>query len=352
MWLYERGGTSKMSAERPLMTFAILAYNQEQYVREAIEAAFGQAYEPLQIILSDDCSPDRTFEIMQEMAAAYMGPHRVCLNRNPTNRHIGGHVNSVMQLAEGWLLVVAAGDDVSLPQRVDCNFRAWDNAGRPEYCSILSAVEQWCTGSESRFTPAKTAQRGAYAPYLFDDDFVYNGSGHAWTTNTFKLFGDFPTGLVNEDTALIVRNTIAGSILTIDEPLVRHRHHDANTGAAGLREEMSAGAVRQYYLTLLKRRKVVVRCFQKDFETARSKSLPNLERFGAKRFRYAMHALAKEEKLCAVGQKLIEGRFFERALLLMKCLSGTTATARFLRHSWLQVLSPHLYVALRCWLRK
>jgi len=345
-------GTSKMSVERPLLTFAILAYNQEQYIREAIEAAFAQTYEPLQIILSDDCSPDYTFEIMQEMAEVYKGPHRVCLNRNATNLHIGGHVNSVMGLAEGQLLVVAAGDDISLPQRVDCNFRAWDNAGCPEYCSILSAVEQWCPGSESRFTPAKTAQKGAYAPYLFDDDFAYNGSGHAWTTNTFKLFGDFPTGLVNEDTALIVRNTIAGSILTIDEPLVRHRLHDANTGAAGWCQDMNAESVERYYSRFLRNRELVARCFRKDFETARSKNLPNLEHFGAKRFRYAMHALAKEEQLCAVGQKLIEGRFFARALLLMKCLSGTTATARFLRHSWLQVLSPHIYVTLRRWLRK
>jgi len=338
--------------QRPLLTFAIVAYNQEQYIREAIEAAFAQTYETLQIILSDDCSSDHTFEIMKEMVEDYKGSHRVCLNRNASNQHIGGHINTIMRIAEGDLLIIAAGDDVSLPNRVERNFNVWDKAGRPEYCSILSAVEQWCPGSESHFTPAKTALRGAYTPYLFDDDFAYNGSGHAWTTNTFKLFGDFPVGLVNEDTALVVRNTIAGSTLTIDEPLVRHRLHDANTGAAGWRQDMNVESVERYYSRFLRNREMVAHCFRKDFETARSKSLPNLERFGAKRFRYAMHALAKEEKLCAVGQKLIEGRFFERALLLVKCLSGTTATARFLRHSWLQVLSPHLYVTLRRWLRQ
>jgi glycosyltransferase involved in cell wall biosynthesis len=306
----------------------------------------------LQIILSDDCSPDRTFEIMQEMATAYRGPHKVCLNRNVVNKHIGGHVNEIMKLAEGALLIVAAGDDVSAPHRVERNFEVWDAAGRPEYCSIFSAVEQWRPGGESQFTAAKRALRGAYSPYLFDDDLAYEGSGHAWAKNTFKLFGDFPAGLVNEDTALIVRNTVAGSILTIDEPLVRHRLHIANTGTAGLGEDTSADAVRQYYLTFLKRRELVARCFRQDFETAKAKNLPNLERFGAKRFRYATHTLAKEEKLCAVGQKLIEGRFFGRALLLIKCLSGTNATARFLRHSWLQVLSPHLYVTLRRLLRK
>jgi hypothetical protein len=47
--------------ERPFVTFALFVYNQEKYIREAVEGAFSQTYEPLEIILSDDCSTDRTF---------------------------------------------------------------------------------------------------------------------------------------------------------------------------------------------------------------------------------------------------------------------------------------------------
>ena len=57
--------------DRPLVTFALFAYNQEKYIREAVEGAFSQTYEPLEIILSDDCSSGGTFEIMQEIAAEY-----------------------------------------------------------------------------------------------------------------------------------------------------------------------------------------------------------------------------------------------------------------------------------------
>ena len=52
--------------DRPLVTFALFAYNQEEFIREAVEGAFAQTYEPLEIILSDDCSSDRTYEIIQE----------------------------------------------------------------------------------------------------------------------------------------------------------------------------------------------------------------------------------------------------------------------------------------------
>ena len=58
----------------PLISFVLLAYKQEKYIREAVEGAFAQTYSPLEIILSDDASPDGTFEIIQEMAAAYQGP--------------------------------------------------------------------------------------------------------------------------------------------------------------------------------------------------------------------------------------------------------------------------------------
>lgn len=109
---------NSIQSQRPLVTFALFAYNQEHFIRDAIRGALSQTYEPLEIILSDDCSSDRTFEIMQEMADAYEGPHRVRLNRSPENLGILGHLIDVGREARGSILVVAAGDDISKPERV------------------------------------------------------------------------------------------------------------------------------------------------------------------------------------------------------------------------------------------
>src|SRR5262245_41277779 len=118
------------TASRPLVTFAVFACNQEKFVREAVESALAQTYSPLQIILSDDCSNDRTFEIIQEIAAAYRGPHEIALNRNASRLGIGGHFNRVEELARGELVVVQAADDVSLPQRTQVMYDAWEKSGR------------------------------------------------------------------------------------------------------------------------------------------------------------------------------------------------------------------------------
>src|SRR5580698_5008907 len=115
---------------RPLLTFAVCSYNQERFIREAVEAALAQTYSPLEIILSDDCSTDRTFEIMRELAAAYRGPHQVVLNRNPVNFGLGRHLNRMMELVHGEFFVAAAGDDVSLPARTEMVYQAWERSGR------------------------------------------------------------------------------------------------------------------------------------------------------------------------------------------------------------------------------
>ncbi|MES2902610.1 MAG: glycosyltransferase [Pseudomonadota bacterium] len=110
---------------RPAVTFGLVAYNQENYVREAIAGAFAQTGPAMEIILSDDCSPDGTFAIMEEMAAACRGPHKVRVRREPRNVGLVQHMINLARVAEGDLLVIAAGDDVSYPDRAATLHEFW-----------------------------------------------------------------------------------------------------------------------------------------------------------------------------------------------------------------------------------
>jgi len=87
--------------DRPLVTFALFAYNQERFIREAVEGALTQDDSPLEIILSDDCSNDSTFQIIQDVAETYSGTHRVLVNRNAGNLGIGGHVRNLGAISNG-----------------------------------------------------------------------------------------------------------------------------------------------------------------------------------------------------------------------------------------------------------
>jgi hypothetical protein len=67
---------------------------------------------------------------MQRLAAHYHGPHKVVLNCNDSNLGLVGHLNRVVGLASGRLIVGAAGDDISLPERTALGYDAWEKSGR------------------------------------------------------------------------------------------------------------------------------------------------------------------------------------------------------------------------------
>jgi len=249
----------------------LLAYKQEQYIREAVEGAFSQTYSPLEIILSDDCSPDRTFDIIQEMAAKYTGPHKVVLNRNPQNFGIGAHVNRIMELTHGELIVAAAGDDVSLPNRCELIQKRWTAASRPVAVIYSDVIQMTADGryfEENRRDPQESEARtvidglkGYQSPVI--------GCSECWHRELFLFFGAIAIDVMNEDDVIWFRAALLGKVLHVNELLVRHRLHGNNTGSWGMdtklkveewlhsREEVYRRqiAVRQNFLTDLERLK-------------------------------------------------------------------------------------------------
>ncbi len=48
----------------------LFTYNQEKYVRYSFEDLMNQDIDMMTVIISDDCSTDRTFQIIQELIQA------------------------------------------------------------------------------------------------------------------------------------------------------------------------------------------------------------------------------------------------------------------------------------------
>lgn len=210
--------------ERPLVTFVVIAYNQERFIREAIEGAFAQTYQPLEIILSDDCSPDRTFEIMQEMAAAYEGPHKLVLNRNSVNQGLVPHIDRVMEIVSGEFIVVNAGDDVSIPERTERLTQLWlqSNGHIRLVHSAAVRIDKQGNALERKEPPAFMRKFPTASEILEHKGFII-GATAAWDKTVYSCFGPLGEKITTEDVIIPVRASIIGSIAYISEPLVRWR---------------------------------------------------------------------------------------------------------------------------------
>src|SRR5574340_1123723 len=129
---------------KPLISFYVISCNQERFVADAIAGALAQTWTPLEVVLSDDCSNDATFEIMKDMVQAYKGPHSIVLNRNEKRLGVGAHINKIIQLCRGEWIVASAGDDVSLPERTFTLYSHWIAQGKIAglvYSNIIETKE-------------------------------------------------------------------------------------------------------------------------------------------------------------------------------------------------------------------
>jgi glycosyltransferase involved in cell wall biosynthesis len=216
---------------KPLVSFCVLAYNQEAYVREAVNGAFAQTYSPMEIILSDDCSTDRTFEIMREMAASYRGKHTVVLNRNSGNLGLAAHISKLFSMMTGEFFAGAAGDDVALPERTEKLMAAFREGGESVQCvwsnaRIINAQSHahdlfWEEGEGSRVNAEVVFFSTTRVPGIL-------GATAAYRKSVFDFFGPLASGILQEDLVMAFRCRLLGSIMYLAEPLVLYRRHGAN----------------------------------------------------------------------------------------------------------------------------
>lgn len=211
--------------KRPLVTIALFAYNQDLYIDQAIESVFAQTYSPLEIILSDDHSNDATFLKMQTAAASYFGPHNVRVNRNSDRLGVAGHVNKIEEMALGDLIIAAAGDDISYPNRVESIVDEW--LGTDQSAIMLhSAYHDMDVDGHILGTITKSLSPTIKKTISGN---VVTGATEAWSRKLFETFGPLGLSITHEDRVIATRAALLDGIIYIDRPLVAYRRGGIST---------------------------------------------------------------------------------------------------------------------------
>lgn len=209
--------------EQPAVTFFVFSYNQEKYIEAACRAALAQTYSPLEIIFSDDCSSDRTFGLIKSLVKDYRGPHKIKLNKNQHNLGLIDHVNKSFEISSGELIVVAAGDDISLPDRVECLVDAYKGSGQKALVIHSSAVKINDANDDLGILIPPVIGQPMTPGELTDCLSLYIGATGAWSRSLHNEYGSIFFKDAYEDLVLGFRAAIKDSIVYVDKPLVRYR---------------------------------------------------------------------------------------------------------------------------------
>lgn len=210
-----------MNGTLPKLSYVLLSHNREKYIRAAIESAFAQDYEgELEYIFSDDCSTDRTFEIIKECVAAYKGSRRVVVTQTPRNLHLAGNTNHAVQFVESDWIVRADDDDYSAVDRCSLIGRAIASHPRARY--VTTGVVHFTDAEEEKYQ-AQSQSRHSDSPEIKETDICVHTADEtsfrpisvsykAWHMDVFRVFGPLhPQGYYVDDLTCFYRASILGT---------------------------------------------------------------------------------------------------------------------------------------------
>lgn len=99
-----------------LISVLMPVYNVEKYVGKAVESILMQTYQNFELIIVDDCSTDKTYQILQSIAQR---DKRIQLFRNHKNLKICKTLNYALSKCEGNFIARMDGDDICTNDRLE-----------------------------------------------------------------------------------------------------------------------------------------------------------------------------------------------------------------------------------------
>ena len=213
----------------PFVSICIPAYNAELFIFDTLKSAISQDYSNLEIIVSDDCSTDRTLQVLEGFEDS-----RLRIIRQ--NRNLGNYANcnAVIGAAKGELICKLDADDLLEPNFVSEMVAAL--LAHPEavivYCAMRLidqfgkhiGYERKISGTEFRIGPEE------YIRQVIS----FNGQGTCilFKRDAFEQVGGFNEKFlhVSGDWVLFREFSKFGGILYLDKVLATYRIHSLGKG--------------------------------------------------------------------------------------------------------------------------
>lgn len=105
-----------MSYKKPKVSIIMGIYNCEYTLEQCIESILNQTYDNWELIMCDDCSEDKTYNIAFKYTELY--PEKIKLIRNKENLTLAPTLNKCIELVTGKYIARQDGDDLSHKDRI------------------------------------------------------------------------------------------------------------------------------------------------------------------------------------------------------------------------------------------
>ncbi len=235
--------------ETPKISVIMSVYNGEDYLSEAVESVLNQTFRNFELIIINDCSTDRTAEILSGFAAA---DERVKVHTNEVNLRLPSSLNKAISFARGKYVARMDADDISLPDRLEKQFQFMEE--NPEValssCRFMTLKNGFIS---SGGCGGKCDEETIKALLLVTNPILHPGI--IAKTDVIKSLGYDKSFTCTEDMELWTRFVMTGqTVRLLPEYLMIYRLHDKQiTGTTLEKQHKEVVAIqKRYYSHFLK----------------------------------------------------------------------------------------------------
>lgn len=201
-------------------------YNVEAYVGQAIESMLDQSFPDFELIIIDDCSSDRTWDIVQEYARR---DQRIKPLQNEQNSRICHTLNRGLDVARGEYVARMDGDDWSHPDRLRLQLDFLEE--HPEVVVCGTAIEVCNEDLEGQHTRTYNTTDAEIRAALFRYSPFCHPAIMARTPAMREVGGYNPAFSVSQDYDLYFRLGQLGQLANLPKTLFRLRMRDSSSFA-------------------------------------------------------------------------------------------------------------------------
>jgi glycosyltransferase involved in cell wall biosynthesis len=326
-----------------LVTVIVCAYNHDKFVEETIGSVFAQDYRPIQLIISEDGSKDRTRTVIEEKLRSLPQGIEVVRLYALQNGGLSSALNRATPLIKGDVVVMQAGDDVAEPCRVRRILETFRT--HPKAAMVWSAHS--VIDGEGR-PLAKGYDAGVTTVFSLSEATMkkpptFLGATCAYARTAFTDFAPLDPGIVQEDLVLPYRCMGLGTAIWLPERLVRYRVHGGNIHFGGFQQNSAELVAR--IVRLRRNREAVAKQNLEDSACLAARGQPFPE------WMLSFLRIRQEEaraEACISTMTSLIGRGLELARLTILRRLPLANTAKL----FLLYVTPFAYAtALKLWLR-
>lgn len=104
----------EMIDKNPLISIAMATYNGEKFLKKQLDSIYTQTYTNIEVVVTDDCSTDRTVDILKE----YQENHGLKYYVNDQNLGFVKNFEKAISLCRGEYITLSDQDDIWLPIKI------------------------------------------------------------------------------------------------------------------------------------------------------------------------------------------------------------------------------------------